>query len=823
MGVKRNLQLKKHQGYYFPLFNRHGMRSSITPYLQGDLKLDQHHFALVPISELDMFRYSQSRNVVFHIDGMQYDLNGSRFDQQDDQILYEADLLFQKVNRRHDKYEMQVTSFVAKDENVELHEVVYKNISDQAQHIRATVAVPLYGRSADNIRDHRHVTSLLNRIYTHTQSVELKPTLLFNEKGHFKNDMAYAVIANAKALNVKGFIPTVEDYINEGTFEYPNGFDRLTGSNEQIDGYECMGAIQFEDTVVEPNESITIYFGIAITKDFNEKSYLKYLTKQGFMDALKEASDDFKAYVDQFEFYIENMETQSQLKWVSLQPLLRRYYGNSFLPHHDYGHGGKGWRDLWQDLLGMIMTGDGEVINMLYDNFAGVRVDGSNATIIGERPGEFIADRNSITRVWSDHGAWPLITVKMYIDETNDLDFLLRKQNYFFDQFTHYTHQKSDQMKANMTYKGTILEHLLVQNLVAYHHRGSHGYIKLEDADWNDGLDMAKDKGETIAFTHMYVNNLRELSRMINHLEAHEIDIFEEVMMLLDINCNLEKYFNKVQNFKGKVRQIKKVDLIDKLESLISPAIKFLQEDAFKYNRFEAYYDEKGELLDSPKSVNLTGQAMALMSKTATSKQAELLSRSTKVHLFEPHIGGYHLNNKYDSHMGRGFQFAYNHKENGAVFSHMAVMYAYGLYQYDLIDEGREAYMALLHRSQQRDSNVLLGIPEYFTEKGIGKYSYLTGSASWMLKLLRTEVFGLQFHFGELRLKPKLSKADFIDGKAYIKTYIFNELREVIYYNPKGLNYGQYYIKEIKVNGQPHKNQFYEVDGNIEVYLDEII
>jgi len=33
---------------------------------------------------------------------------------------------------------------------------------------------------------------------------------------------------------------------------------------------------------------------------------------------------------------------------------------------------------------------------MDYDNFAGVRIDGSNATIVGRQPGEFKADRNNI-------------------------------------------------------------------------------------------------------------------------------------------------------------------------------------------------------------------------------------------------------------------------------------------------------------------------------------------------------------------------------------------------------------------------------------------
>ena len=32
------------------------------------------------------------------------------------------------------------------------------------------------------------------------------------------------------------------------------------------------------------------------------------------------------------------------LAWVAIQPTLRRIHGCSFLPYHDYGRGGRGWR-----------------------------------------------------------------------------------------------------------------------------------------------------------------------------------------------------------------------------------------------------------------------------------------------------------------------------------------------------------------------------------------------------------------------------------------------------------------------------------------------
>jgi len=42
---------------------------------------------------------------------------------------------------------------------------------------------------------------------------------------------------------------------------------------------------------------------------------------------------------------------------VAIQPTLRKIFGCSFLPDFDYGKGGRGWRDLWQDCLGLILSG----------------------------------------------------------------------------------------------------------------------------------------------------------------------------------------------------------------------------------------------------------------------------------------------------------------------------------------------------------------------------------------------------------------------------------------------------------------------------------
>lgn len=823
----------KNKGYYFPLFNLKGLRSSITPYLGGDLKLDHHHYALEPTTEVDLYNNISSRNVIFTVDGVSYFLNGQTERQLNDQLTYETGLLFQKVTRENHLYHIETTSYIPLDQTIELHHIVYKNQSNQIQNIQVKTAIPIYGRSADNLRDHRHVTSLLNRIYTHDFGVYTHPTLSFDERGHQLNDTYYSVFAQSNTLDIEGFMPVLDDFVDGGSLHFPLG-EKLQKAGVSIDGYEAMGAIQFKTISLKPGASIDFICSIGIhhsEKDMMDG--LAYLNQNAFEKGLKDVINFFESYLSGLEFSFHDQLTSDQLKWVTLQPMLRRYFGNSYLPHHDYGHGGRGWRDLWQDLLALIMMQDDTVIDLLYNNFLGVRIDGSNATIIGDAPGEFKADRNMITRVWSDHGAWPLLTTKLYLDVTGNLPFLLKKQAYFMDQFTHYTKQTRPKTSVNRQtdlqgniYEGTVLEHLLLQNLVGHHHIGEHGFVKLEDADWNDGLDMAHDKGETIAFTHMYASNLKVLAELVQRMDVETFEFFDALHQLFQLKPDLKTYFDEVKDFQGVKTSISKEALVQSLLALYNERVEHLHHQGFKEDRYQSYYDNHGKDADTSETMNLTGQAIALLSLTPTDEQAAKIASTTRNLLFDASLGGYKLNSNYHkilTNMGRAYGFAYGHKENGATFSHMAVMYAYGLYQYDLVSYGHEAMMALLKKAQDPSSKVWAGIPEYFNDRGIGMYPYLTGSASWMLLLIRNLVFGISFDLGKLYFKPKLKKDDFIDHKAVIKTYLFNQKTSVTYFNPKGLDYGFYSISKIIMNGKPIEQGITSIDGDIEVYLDEIL
>lgn len=137
---------------------------------------------------------------------------------------------------------------------------------------------------------------------------------------------------------------------------------------------------------------------------------------------------------------------------------------------------------------------------------------------------------------------------------------------------------------------------------------------------------------------------------------------------------------------------------------------------------FNGYYDNHGRkvegVMDESVRMMLTGQVFAIMSGTATEDQVESICRSADKYLYDQKAGGYRLNTNFHEEkfdLGRMFGFAYGEKENGAVFSHMAVMYSNALYQREFAKEGNKVLQALLDAAMEFDNSKMYpGLPEYF-------------------------------------------------------------------------------------------------------------
>ncbi len=877
---------------YFPIASETGLKSCVTPNLGGDAKLDQERFVLEPVSVENLHNNRNTRN--FWLDfgqGKLWSTVGSsaaqendRFTDRKDDSRVEAGFMWHKTVRTSKVYgaEASVTSFVPVQDNVELMLVRIKNISDQPISFTPVAAIPLYGRSADNLRDHRNVTSMLHRIRTTEEGVEVKPTMSFDEKGHRLNNTIYYVHGSTgDGSKADSFYPTTELYIGEGgSFIHPRslieGRDGLSAGVE-IDGREAVGGLRFSPVTLEPGEETSYVIRIGATEDAAQIVAIDdaYRTTEQVDKVLAETKAYWQDKVN-VHFYTGDPSFDKFLSWVSFQPFLRRIYGCSFLPYHDYGRGGRGWRDLWQDCLSLLFMEPDDVHRMIVANFGGVRADGTNATIIGDGIGNFIADRNGIARVWMDHAFWPFRTLKLYIDQTGDIEILDEKAAYFKDpQISRATRideewkpEDGNQLKTGSgeVYQGNIIEHLLIETLCAFYEVGEHGIIRLRGADWNDALDMASKRGESVAFTFAYAMNLAEIADTLEEYKIRtgkeRVTVAKEVLTLLNSEEGLYDDVNRKQQLladycescdfglSGETAEVDIDEIVADLRHKADWQKNFLRaqewiDGAEGEGWFNSYYDDHAQRVeryvpdDDEVRMMLTGQVFAVMSGTADSDQVGKIARAADHYLYRKDIGGYRLNTDFHElkmDMGRMFGFSYGEKENGAVFSHMSVMYGNALYTRGFAKEGYKVLQTLADTSLDfSTSRMYPGIPEYFNIDGRGMYQYLTGAASWYMMTMILEVFGVRGENGNLVIRPRLLSDQFDDkGIACIDLNFAGKPLAITYHNPDKLDYEDYRIASVKINGGDDRQigaaeavikaddikKFKDERTNIDVYLD---
>ncbi|WP_449600219.1 GH36-type glycosyl hydrolase domain-containing protein [Paenibacillus sp. Marseille-Q9583] len=858
------LQQPDHSSFlYFPLVNEGGMMSTVTPKLHGQATTGHNTFLTPPLSVEDLHNSRASRNFWVYVEGKgawsaagnSAKQNAAFYTSSADDAVLEAGFLWHRVTRSNSEMgvKAEITSFVPSgNDKVELMKVTLTNTGTEELTLTPTAVVPLYARSADDLRDHRHVTSLLNRIYTSAYGVEVQPALSFDERGHRINHTSYGVFgAEGDGSQPDGFFPIQEEFIGEGgSLDWPEAVILNTtpeigkGGGVDREGYEAVGGLRFASITLSSGASHSYVVVMAIDSDrINVEALMsKYGTSEAFDHLLEETKAFWADKVNMVEFHTGDSDADQWMKWVTIQPVLRRLYGNSFLPYHDYGRGGRGWRDLWQDCLALLIMEPAEVRSLLFNNYAGVRIDGSNATIIGQQPGEFIADRNNIPRVWMDHGAWPFLTTMLYLDQSGDLDFLLQEQTYFRDTFMSRCKERDTSWNTSVgsdlrtvsgeIYKGTILEHILLQNLVPFFNVGEHNNILLEGADWNDGLDMGADRGESVAFTSFYASNLLDISRVLRNLKTSKgqetVELAEEMQLLLDTlnesvdygsvsgkHERLDRYYTAAPNKVSGVRVSLDIDKVaDDLEQKAEWLFNHLRSNEWVQSEngdgwFNGYYNNDGEQVEGEFSegvrMTLTGQVFPLMGHAAAPEQIPHIIAAVDRNLFDDKIG-YRLNSRFggiQQNLGRAFGFAFGHKENGAMFSHMTIMYGNALYKRGYVKEGHKVLESLYSLSTDFEkARIYPGIPEYINEHGRGMYTYLTGSASWLLLTMVTEVFGVKGKLGDLLLEPKLVKEQFdSEGKASIKTIFADREFEVVYKATGSFNYGEYQIHSVTLNG----------------------
>ncbi len=842
---------------YFPLMNEAGMRTSVTPDLKGDISGGFDKYLMPPVVTEDLHRTNNSRYFWLNIEGLDpWSINGLSPSQQSQKWLSQSEHSeitaspgSFKLKRSHSvldlEAEISITVPLGVDK-VELWKVTVSNLGNETIKMTPFVALPLFGRHADNLRDHRQVTTMFQNCYRDPNGVRIKPTIVHDESGHRKNTTSYFMYAYGEDNALPNRIWTrMQDFIGEGgAMDNPEVvFKNLPEpdiSDEKRHGVEAVAAMAFEDIELMPGKEISYIVVAGLTEiDDSLEISEKYNSVEKFDKKLEETRNYWSKLSDEVSFKTGRPEFDEWVKWLAFQLKCRQIFGNSFLPDFGYGRGGRGWRDLWQDSLSIFLVDPDSARDEIVNNLKGIRIDGSNATIIGDEPGEFKADRNNIPRTWCDHGAWPLFALNFYIQQTGDFDILLEQIPYWKDQFVNrsneidkkWTPEQGSWLKTEdgELYIGTVLEHVLIQQLSAFYNVGEHNILKLEGADWNDTLDMARNRGESVCFQSFYAGNLEILIDLLKSVKSkgiHSILLLQEMDILfkkMDFESIAKKheilnqYFQKVSSrVSGTLIEISIDELIDDLQEKYDHSGSHIREKEWLKSKngnffFNGHYDDRGlrmhgDFNEGPR-MDLTSQVMPVMCNIASDNQIDSLYKSAREILATSGEPGLRLCTKYpdvDMNIGRITGFVYGYKEHGSKWMQQNIMLMYGLFKRDKLDYGHEMLQDILSISQNSSTaKTFPGIASFYEPDNRGAYMYLTGSSTWIFLSLLTQIFGIRGDKGDLLINPKLSDWFFDeDGKASAEFTFHQQRIKLTYNNKQQLTYNNFQILDVTIDGK---------------------
>jgi len=287
---------------YFPLASENGLKSAVTPNLGGDAKIDQETFLLEPVSAENLHNNRSTRNFwcvvesvgAYSAAGASAAQEAARFTPGQDESELSAGFMWHTLRRVSKSFQLEsnVTTFLPKDSNVEIHYITVRNLSARPQRLIPYGAIPIYGRSADNIRDHRNVTSMLHRIRVTQNGVLVQPTMSFDEKGHRPNHKIYYVCGfTGTGGTPERFYPTVEEFLGEGgTYTHPRtlyDIDNGVSAFSEAEGKEAMGAFRFPGIMLEPGQTAEyiLLAGAADSTEEIDRLVYNFTTEHGGIPA----------------------------------------------------------------------------------------------------------------------------------------------------------------------------------------------------------------------------------------------------------------------------------------------------------------------------------------------------------------------------------------------------------------------------------------------------------------------------------------------------------------------------------------------------------
>ncbi|WP_448214168.1 GH36-type glycosyl hydrolase domain-containing protein [Colwellia sp. MEBiC06753] len=328
----------------------------------------------------------------------------------------------------------------------------------------------------------------------------------------------------------------------------------------------------------------------------------------------------------------------------------------------------------------------------------------------------------------ADANIWLPILLLAYLNETNDIDCLLTSVGF----------ADSEEQAPLYRHIELAIDYVLTQ-------RDHRGLCLIHQGDWCDPMNMVGHLGQGV-------------STWLTLALAYAIGCWIEV---------INHYGNGVTALTQSVTQ--SVPQLETLKLSLNEAVnKYCWHGDWYARGITDHGRLFGVATEHEGAIYLNPQSWALLSGAATETKKNSILSEVERHLNTP-FGVMMLAPSYTSFIddiGRITQKYPGVAENGSVYNHAAVFYAYSLYQ---IGEYNLAFQVLTRLLPDESDMLIKGqlpnfIPNYYRgayyqlPDMAGRSSQLihTGTAAWMYRCVIEELCGLKGRQGRLQVQPKL-------------------------------------------------------------------
>lgn len=516
-----------------------------------------------------------------------------------------------------------------------------------------------------------------------------------------------------------------------GSTAKPEAMGRTSLSGRTGPGFDPCGAIH---TVVElaPGEERELVFVLGAANNAEEAQGL--LSQYSDLSAAQKEFDSVKAYwaeiLQRIQINTPNQGANLLANgWLMYQTIASRFFARSGF----YQSGGAfGFRDQLQDSMAMIFAEPGLVRKHLLRSAAHQFPEG-DAMHWWHPP----ADRGVRTRC-SDDFLWLPSAVERYVRITGDFEVLDEPVRYVEGRPLNPGEESYYDLPLTSTLEETLYEHC-VRAIRHSFTRGRHGLPLIGAGDWNDGMNMVgiEGKGESVWLGLFGYHTLRRFA----HLAARHCDPdFSE-------RC------------------------LKEAESLRNS----LEEHAWDGAWYRRAYFDDGTALGSAQnpecSIDSITQSWAVLSGAVAEWRQEKAMQSLEEHLVRRDIGIIQLLNppfdKSDLEPGYIKGYVPGVRENGGQYTHSAI---WAVMAFAALGQRSKAWELLDMINPLNHTRDEEGLDTYKVEPyvlsadvysmqphaGRGGWSWLTGAAAWMYRLIIESLAGLRQEGNRLSFQPVL-------------------------------------------------------------------